>query len=64
MNLADRVMTVKQGAAYLHVSPGTLYRAIHAGEVPAVRIGRRIVLPGAALQRLLEGGEAVREPSE
>jgi excisionase family DNA binding protein len=34
----------------LGMSPMTLYRAIAAGEFPAVRIGRRIVVPARVLE--------------
>jgi excisionase family DNA binding protein len=54
-DLADRVLTVREAAALLHVSPGTYYAAAKRGEVPVVAIGRRLVVPGAALARLLAG---------
>lgn len=61
MNLAERVLTVPEAAALLRVGERSVYAAVARGELPAVRIGRRIVVPGAALQRFLEGGGAVRE---
>jgi excisionase family DNA binding protein len=52
--ITDRdVLTVPEAAKKLRVSPRTYYAAAARGEVPAVRIGRRIVVPGAALERLL-----------
>lgn len=55
--ISDRdVLTVPEAAKALRVSPRTYYAAAARGEVPAVRIGRRLVVPGAALERLLEGG--------
>jgi excisionase family DNA binding protein len=56
-DLATRVLTIPEAAALLRVSARTLYGAVGRGEVPAVRIGRRLVVPGAALQRLLEGAK-------
>lgn len=55
-DLGGRVLTVAEAAQLLRVSSRTLYGAIGRGEVPAVRIGRRLVLPGAALERFLETG--------
>ncbi len=56
MSLAERVLRVEEAAKLLGVSAGTYYLAARRGEVPAIRIGRRIVVPGAALARLLENG--------
>jgi excisionase family DNA binding protein len=56
--LAERVPTVPEAAELLRVSARTLYAAAARGEVPAVRIGRRLVVPGAALARLLERGSS------
>jgi excisionase family DNA binding protein len=57
VNLAERVLTVPEGAEVLRVGVRSLYAAIARGEVPAVRIGRSIRIPGAALARLLAEGE-------
>jgi excisionase family DNA binding protein len=54
-DLATRVLTIPEAAALLRVSTRTLYAAAARGEVPAIRIGRRLVVPGAALERLLSG---------
>ncbi len=50
---------VPSAAKILGVHPLTLYSAIRRGEspVPVIRIGRRILVPRAALERLLEGGQ-------
>ena len=47
---------VKEAAAVLGVSLGTVYQAIKQKQLPAIRLGRKIVLPRAALHRLLEEG--------
>ncbi len=39
------------------VSRGTLYKAIRAGELPHVRIGRRILVPQKRLLTWLEGAQ-------
>ena len=53
--LDDRVLKVPEAAKLLGVSQRTYYEAAKRGEVPARRVGRRVVVPGAALRRFLEG---------
>jgi excisionase family DNA binding protein len=55
VNLTDRVLTVPEAAQLLRIAPRTYYAALARGEVPGVRIGRRLVVPGAALARLMAG---------
>ncbi len=49
------VYTVLEARLLLGLSRSLMYEAIRTGEVPSVRIGRRILIPKAALNRLLEG---------
>lgn len=51
-----RFMTVNEVAELLRVSRMTVYRMVHAGELPAVRFGRSYRVPEAAVQQLLEHG--------
>jgi excisionase family DNA binding protein len=55
-DLERRVFTVDEAADLFGVGRGTLYRAIKNGEIDAVRIGRRLVVPGVAIARRLGGG--------
>lgn len=67
MELRDRVLTVPEAARLLGVGERTYYAAVRRNEVPAIRIGRRLVVPGAALERFLvgEGGGAMNDtPSD
>ena len=52
--------TVAQAATQLGVSPDALYDAIRAGNAPVsiLRVGRRVLIVKAALDRLLAGQEA------
>ncbi|HXF37411.1 MAG TPA: helix-turn-helix domain-containing protein [Actinomycetota bacterium] len=53
--LENRVLRVAEAAQLLGVAVSTAYAACRRGELPARRIGRRWVVPGAALRRWLEG---------
>lgn len=39
---------------YLGLSKCSTYDAAHRGEIPTIRIGRRLLVPTAALRRLLQ----------
>ena len=47
------VLTVDEAAAVLRVSRGLAFAAVRAGTIPHVRIGRRILIPRAALYEML-----------
>lgn len=40
---SDELLTVKEAAALLKVSPYTIYRWVSAGRLPGVRYGRRVL---------------------
>jgi excisionase family DNA binding protein len=54
-------VSVDEAAAMLGIGRGSAFRAVRAGEIPSVRIGRRVLVPLAALERLLNGEEAARQ---
>jgi excisionase family DNA binding protein len=45
--------TVREAAKLLGISAGSAYEAAHRGELPVRVIGRRMLVPRAALLRLL-----------
>jgi excisionase family DNA binding protein len=47
-----RWYSVAEVAGMLGMAPMTLYRAIHAGEFPAVKIRGRYVIPARALEEM------------
>lgn len=57
---SELVLSVPETARRLGVGRNTLYDAIQRGEIPTLRIGRRILVPTAALDRLLMGTPEVR----
>ncbi len=47
------VMTVEEAAELLKISKPSAYQAVKHGEIPVIRIGRRILVPVSALEKLL-----------
>jgi excisionase family DNA binding protein len=52
------LLTVNEFAALARVGRSAAYEAIRRGQIPSVRIGRKIRIPRAALGRLLGEGDA------
>jgi excisionase family DNA binding protein len=50
---ARLVYTVDEAATLLGISRSFAYEAVNAGRIPSMRIGRRILVPKAALERFL-----------
>ena len=48
------VLTVGETAKLLRLSKTTVYDQIRQGSIPSIRIGKRILIPRAALMRKLE----------
>lgn len=46
-------LTVEEAAETLGVSRAFAYEAVRRGEIPSIRIGRRILIPKVGLERLL-----------
>jgi len=53
-NTDSLVLSVEQAGELLGLSRGLTYEAVRTGQIPSIRIGRRILIPIAALQRLLD----------
>ncbi len=53
--LADvRFLTVAEVADMMRVSNMTVYRMVHAGELPAIRFGRSFRIPETAVEALIQ----------
>ena len=50
-----RTRTIEEAAKALGIGRNQAYEAARKGEIPTVRIGKRILVPVAALERLLAG---------
>lgn len=46
-------MTVEKAARRLGIGRDAAYRAVRSGELPSIRMGRKILVPRVALARLL-----------
>jgi excisionase family DNA binding protein len=49
-----RFLTVAEVAEIMRVSKMTVYRLVHAGELPAVRVGRSFRVPEQAVHDYLQ----------
>jgi len=55
MNESDSlVLTPGETARLLRIGRGTVYEQIRLGNIPSLRMGRRILVPKAALLKMLE----------
>lgn len=55
---APRFLTVAEVAEIMRVSKMTVYRLIHSGDLPAIRVGKSFRVPEAALGQIIESGLA------
>jgi excisionase family DNA binding protein len=54
-----QTLTIEEAARALGIGRSAAYLAAHRGDLPVIRIGRRYVVPRVALERLLNGNQAV-----
>lgn len=47
-------LAVNEVAHLLGLSRGAAYEAVRTGQIPSIRIGRRIIIPRVALIKILE----------
>jgi excisionase family DNA binding protein len=53
VTLERRTVTVREAAALLGVGRDTAYAAVRDGTLPSIRLGKRLVIPMAALEKML-----------
>jgi excisionase family DNA binding protein len=56
------VLTISKAAELLGVSRAFGYELVARGELPAVRLGRRIMIPRVGIQRIIENSVAELQP--
>lgn len=59
-DVTEHVLRVDDVARILGVSTGSVYEAIKAGEMPALHVGRRILIPTHALRGWIRASELER----
>ena len=47
------VITVEEAGAVLGISRSTAYQCVKRGEIPSLRLGRRVVVPVARFRKML-----------
>jgi excisionase family DNA binding protein len=57
-----QTLTVEEAARLLGIGRNSAYEAVRRGEIPAIRIGKRFVVPRAALERMLSEGRGDGTP--
>ena len=55
MNEKIMAINVAEVARRLGISRTSAYKAVRSGELPSLRVGRRVLVPVVALNSLLEG---------
>jgi len=61
---APRFLTVAEVAQMARVSRMTVYRMVHAGDLPAIRVGKSFRVPEAAAQEMLSQGLPLSESED
>jgi excisionase family DNA binding protein len=56
--------TVEECASILRVSKMTIYREIHAQQIPAIKIRSRWVVPGSYVERKVQEGLSARTETD
>ncbi len=56
-----QTLTVEEASRLLGISRGAGYEAARTGQLPVIRLGRRVLVPRQALERML--AETPKEPA-
>jgi len=52
-------LTIEETAKLLGIGRQLAYNRVKTGEIPVIKIGRRLLVPRRALEKLLERGQPV-----
>jgi hypothetical protein len=62
---ADRdAFTVEEAGKILGISRASAFAAASRGDIPTIRIGKRLIVPRHGLEKLLGGDEGLRKAPE
>ena len=54
--------SVEEAAQILGIGRASAYQAVHAGEIPSIQIGSRLVVPKTALDNMIAGAGREQSP--
>jgi len=57
-------LTVEETAEKLGISRGLAYEAVANGEIPVVRVGRRLLVPVVGLEKMLKSSQKEEPQSD
>jgi hypothetical protein len=55
--------TVEQTGKILGISRASAFAAASRGDIPTIRIGKRLIVPRRGLERLLDAGDGAEKPA-
>ncbi|TGS46014.1 MULTISPECIES: helix-turn-helix domain-containing protein [unclassified Mesorhizobium] len=58
VEVTRQTVTIAEAAKALGIGRNAGYEAAHRGEIPTIKIGKRILVPRAALDKMLSGEAA------
>jgi excisionase family DNA binding protein len=58
MDIEKQTLTIEEAARVLGVGRNKAYEAAHRGEIPTIRIGKRILVLREPFKKMLAGGPA------
>ena len=61
MNDTPQIYRIDEVARLLGIARNSAYRAVKRGDVPTIRIGKRLLVPRVAFDRMLSGAEPARK---
>ncbi len=64
MTIDQMLMSVKQVAAILSISKGTVYKMVNTGEIASVSVGTRKLIPREAVETLIRSHAAVARSNQ
>lgn len=56
--LSRRTVTVEEAGQLLGIGRNQAYEGVRRGQIPSIKIGKRLLVPCAALDRMLSGEAA------
>lgn len=61
MNTKKLTITVQEAANLLGLSRNSAYQGIATGEIPHIKVGKRILIPRVAFEKMLESTDKKAE---